>query len=231
MRSIKNGFSLVELAIIITVIGLITASVIGGSAMIESAKINKFAGEIQTVKKAFHNFASIYGAKPGDFNAAQSHFGSSGVSNGDGNGIINQGDDDTSDEVNNAMVHLAKANMLETTGLANDADKFMALDSFKGEIYLSANRDADGAAISGFNYISGTHNFLIVADTGYGYNGFIKPLVAFKLDKKFDDSFPRTGKITYIVAGNVSDASCTNSSTKYFLTSKDLGCNISFSLD
>lgn len=229
--ALKNALSLVELSISMTIIALTTVVVIGGGAMIESSKTSKLAREIQLVEKSTRTFRSIYNALPGDFLTAQDHFGSTGVANGDGNGIIVKGSNDTSDEVHNAMVHLAKADLINTTSLANNGTKFLALTSFKGDLFLSSNKQSDGTTISGFTYTSGTHNFIIASASGYSYDGFITPEVAYNIDKKFDDSFPRTGNLTYIVAGNVTDASCTNSTTKYYLTSTSLACNLSFQID
>lgn len=230
-NKLRNGFSLVELAIIMVVIGLLSVAVIGGQGLINSGKMGKLASEMQTIRQAVNGFRSVYSALPGDLKNATSYFGSSNLADGDGDGIIAQGDNDTADEVNNAMVHLSRSGLIEATDLANNGTKFVALKSYPGELYLSSNKDDEGADVSGFSYVSGTHNFIIAAASGYGYNAVAKPLVAYNVDKKLDDGFPRTGNVTYIVSGNVSDASCTNSTTEYYLTSNALACNISFQID
>lgn len=84
MRALR-GFSLVELSIVIGVSGLIIMSVLGGSSLIEAARVRSVAAEADKIRVAFYAFQTQYGGVPGDLSNAASFWS---TSNGDNNGRI-----------------------------------------------------------------------------------------------------------------------------------------------
>ncbi|MDD5328735.1 MAG: prepilin-type N-terminal cleavage/methylation domain-containing protein [Sulfuricella sp.] len=87
MKKHQSGFTLVEIAIVLVIIGLLLGGVLKGQAMIESAKIRNVTNDLNAVQTAFHAYQDRYRAMPGDDAAAITHFGA-GVTNGGGNGAI-----------------------------------------------------------------------------------------------------------------------------------------------
>jgi type II secretory pathway pseudopilin PulG len=68
--TLEAAFTLVELAIVIVIIGLLVAGVMQGQALIEQAKINRTITDVQSYDAAAVTFRSKYNAIPGDFNKA-----------------------------------------------------------------------------------------------------------------------------------------------------------------
>jgi prepilin-type N-terminal cleavage/methylation domain-containing protein len=62
----KNGFTLVELSIVLVVVGLLISGVLLAQSMIQSAKINSFSKQIQQYDIAVSNFKTKFKHLPGD---------------------------------------------------------------------------------------------------------------------------------------------------------------------
>lgn len=85
-RSRQAGFTLVEIAIVLVIIGLLLGGVLKGQEMIENAKIKNLANDMKGVSAAYYAYQDRYKAVPGDDIAAASRF--VGGVNGGGDGVI-----------------------------------------------------------------------------------------------------------------------------------------------
>ena len=83
----QSGFTLVELAIVLVIIGLILAAVLKGQEMINNGKVKSVENDLRGIVSAYYAYQDRYKAIPGDDNAAASHAGTGAV-NGNGDGII-----------------------------------------------------------------------------------------------------------------------------------------------
>lgn len=116
------GFTLIEAAIVLVVIGLILGVVLQGQSLIRNAEYRSFQTSISDYQSAFYEFRDRYSALPGDFSRADTRLGLGGNPNGDGNGIIDDGPGCTnaSDETCLAWRHLRGARLIsgnpETAG-------------------------------------------------------------------------------------------------------------------
>lgn len=63
-----NGYTLIEMSIVLIIIGLLVSSVTAGSKMIENAKVNRFIKDMETYKHATYMFKIMNNRLPGDFN-------------------------------------------------------------------------------------------------------------------------------------------------------------------
>ncbi len=79
---LKHAFTLVELAIVMIVIGLVIGSVMLGQTMIKSANIRATIGQVEQFKTASTTFKIKYNCMAGDCDNATSFL--SGTSNGNG---------------------------------------------------------------------------------------------------------------------------------------------------
>lgn len=82
----QKGFTLVELAIVMVIIGLLIGAVLKGQAMIEDAKTKRAINDIQGISAAFYSYYDRYNALPGDDTAATALWPL--VAAGDGSGFI-----------------------------------------------------------------------------------------------------------------------------------------------
>src|SRR5882672_7730187 len=87
MGKISKGFTLIEIAIVLVIIGLLLGGVLKGQELITGARVRNLISQQDGIKAAFFGFQDRYRALPGDYAAAGTNI--SGVSiNGDGNGQI-----------------------------------------------------------------------------------------------------------------------------------------------
>ncbi len=81
------GFTLVEIAIVLVIIGLLLGGVMKGQELIKSAKVKALIQEMDGYSAAFNTYIDKYGSIPGDHATADPDV-ASGLTNGNGNGSI-----------------------------------------------------------------------------------------------------------------------------------------------
>ncbi|OYT92835.1 MAG: prepilin-type cleavage/methylation domain-containing protein [Burkholderiales bacterium PBB3] len=123
-KSRQAGFTLVEIAIVLVIIGLLLGGVLKGQEMIENAKIKNLANDMKGVAAAYYAYQDRYKAVPGDDAAASTRF--VGAVNGGGNGTITGLYDATvapaaAAESNNFWQHTRMAGFLSGTATATVA--------------------------------------------------------------------------------------------------------------
>lgn len=129
----RSGFTLVEMAVVLVVIGLIAAGVFVGRSMIGAAEGRALASEIHLYTAAYSEFTQKYQAIPGDMNNATSYWGADAscpntptnstakfvTCDGDGDGMIGDWTNtgvataDTEYEWFRAWQHLANSELIE----------------------------------------------------------------------------------------------------------------------
>lgn len=87
MGNNEKGFTLVEIAIVLVIIGLLIGGVLKGQAMIQNAKVKRVVKSAEELRAAVYTFYDKYGMFPGDENLATSPPGD--TNDGDGLGTIN----------------------------------------------------------------------------------------------------------------------------------------------
>jgi prepilin-type N-terminal cleavage/methylation domain-containing protein len=104
----ESGFTLVEIAIVMVIIGLLIGGVLKGQAMIESAKVKRIVKQADEMRAAVMTFYDKYGLYPGDENLTNIP-PAGGDANGNGNGQI------TGTEVYEVYRDLSLAGLLSGT--------------------------------------------------------------------------------------------------------------------
>ncbi|MDO4975301.1 MAG: prepilin-type N-terminal cleavage/methylation domain-containing protein [Alphaproteobacteria bacterium] len=105
-RTNLDGFSLMEISIVLLIIGIIAGGMLKGKDLIENAQIKSVVNDIQNFRIAYASYINLYDALPGDDSEASSRFSS--VSNGDGDGKISPSD------AKNILPHLYAAGLIDS---------------------------------------------------------------------------------------------------------------------
>ena len=87
----QSGFTLVEIAIVLVVIGLMMGGVLKGQSMIENAKVKALSNEFNSVQSMMYAYQDKFKALPGDDNAAANHINGATQATGAGTGTIDTG--------------------------------------------------------------------------------------------------------------------------------------------
>ena len=103
-KATKQGFTLVEIAIVLVIIGLLLGGVLKGQELINNAKVRAIADRQNSLKVAWFSFIDRFGALPGDYIQANVYV--TGAVAGDGNGKLTQ------EESVQAFQHMTSAGYL-----------------------------------------------------------------------------------------------------------------------
>jgi prepilin-type N-terminal cleavage/methylation domain-containing protein len=86
MKRNQSGFTLIEIAIVLVIIGLLLGGVLKGQELINSAKVKNLATDFKNVPVFIYGYQDKFKALPGDDSRATTHV--TATTNGNGNGII-----------------------------------------------------------------------------------------------------------------------------------------------
>ena len=175
----QSGFTLVEIAIVLVIIGLLIGGVLKGREMITNAKIKRIENDFAGVSAAIYAYQDRYGVLPGDDPAASSRFAGTwrGSDNGNGNGNIAGGWNSTnnSSESRKIWKHLRGAGLIAGPVDNTDASYQQPSNSFGGLVGIDLNL-----------YNLSGHNIIF---------GEIPGDIAQILEARGDDGVPSAGSI------------------------------------
>lgn len=183
----KNaGFTLVEMAIAIVIIGFLVAGVLAGTNMLRNAEVVSVVADFEKYRKAYYGFEKVYNQYPGDMSDPTQITGATGTGDGDGavEGATALGAANANEQYF-VWSHLAAAGFIDGgyTGVAGTGYSF------------GTNAPASKVTNAGFKmFWNGTSNTLLhtAATTG----SVINPIQAWSIDKKLDDGNASTGELT-----------------------------------
>lgn|SRR5574340_303167 len=75
MKRNQSGFTLIEIAIVLVIIGLLIGGVLKGQELINSAKVKNFATDFKNIPVFIYGYQDKFKALPGDDNNAVSNLG------------------------------------------------------------------------------------------------------------------------------------------------------------
>lgn len=186
MRNSK-GFTLVELAIVLIIIGILLGAILKGQELVDNAKIKRAVSDMNSVFVAYNGYIDRYQRKPGDDGpiatlTARGGSWASVTAAGNSNGNLDA----------------AVANTF--TNAAVESTSFW--QHIKAAGFIPGNITAAGAAAlpnNGFNGLVGVfNNTTAIAGAPAGVNVCLSQVpgkAAAALDKQLDDGDPAAGSL------------------------------------
>ena len=116
MNRNQSGFTLVEIAIVLVIIGLLLGGILKGQELINSARVRNLADTTAGIQAAYYGFIDRYRRVPGDWNAtdATTAIGVTIITGGDDNGRLdNPTAGNTYAENNGLWEQLSKAGFIQ----------------------------------------------------------------------------------------------------------------------
>lgn len=201
MKKRQSGFTLVEIAIVLVIIGLLLGGVLKGQEMITNAKIKKIESDFRGISAAFYTYQDRFNRIPGDDANAEDRFTGTwtgGTDNGNGNGLV-QGNWNSITDTNESRLvwkHLRGAGLISGP-VDTTADSYAQPSHAYGGIIGLVGYNTPYAATMGRNRV-------------WVCFGNIEGQVAQVLESRGDDTKAGTGSIiasnaaatTYNITGN-----------------------------
>lgn len=214
----RQGFSLVELSIVLVILGLLTGGILAGQSLIRAAELRSVNADLQRYTAATRTFQDKYMGLPGDLRNATSFWGSVTTSggtcpasagtgtqtcDGDGSGLIGDASAcNGAHERPRYWQHLVNGGLIEGTytGVVGSGSC--------NEVLPGTNAPRARFANAGYSVISS--NLLVGAAVAASTNSspVFSPDEAWSVDIKLDDGLPRTGLVT--VPGIATNPGCSD---------------------
>jgi len=212
-----QGFTLVEIAIVLVIIGLLLGGILKGQEMITQAKIKNVIADFSGISAAYHGYVDRYKKIPGDDPCAGGTVVAgtcgtttgrwTGATAGNGNGVVagKYNSATATDESRLWWDHLRRAGFVSGVG---DQQPFNALS---GQIGVQTGDSAGGAALNGFAGI-------IICSAN------LPDKIAIAADTQMDDGVPNAGTVRGITqtSPNPDVVNATTAATAYQETGTNL---------
>jgi prepilin-type N-terminal cleavage/methylation domain-containing protein len=197
MKSQQSGFTLVEIAIVLVIIGLLLGGILKGQELINSAKVKNMISDFRTTQAMVYGYQDKYKSFPGDQTQAQldNNFSPAGTATagatGNNNGRIDGNWNDTS--ASESFVfwqHVRLANLATGPTLLTDPN-YRPKNADGGFIGVESGLNATGAAAPFIKDMTGS--FFVCSDGVLGK-------YAKQIDSTMDDGNTAGGSIRVVVS-------------------------------
>ena len=217
MRKGQQGFTLIEIAIVLVIIGLLLGGVLKGQELIQNARVRNIIAQQDGIKAAFFGFQDRYRGIPGDYLATSANTNIPGAGpascGGNGDSLIKDVVNGVAESIC-AWYQLSHAgfisgnyNGIGATSLAADANSSNSpTNPFGGVVQLNFdNAYADGTTLA--TNSSGPLPFVHNIKTGTN----IPATVLAEIDRKIDDGLPTSGSFRFSDWQGSTPGVCVNS--------------------
>ncbi len=207
----NKGFTLVELAIVITIIGMLIGGVLKGEEMIRNAEISSTVADMKALQGAINNYRFKYDALAGDMDHATTSLAncdaSTNCTDGDGNSLLNYGNSygegmtgtptSTSSTREKWLFwkHLALSGIIKGIDISdNGTERGLLKNDIGGYFHVGHARGTSNCGI-GTNMKKGLW-LTLSSEPGAGCTsttGVFEVKKIASIDKKIDDGMPNSG--------------------------------------
>lgn len=192
MRKQQQGFTLIEIAIVLVIIGLLLGGVLKGQELIQNARVRNVIALQDGVKSAFFGFQDRYRGIPGDYTVAnaQANIPNAGaVCGGDSDSLINH-------VVNGVGESICAWYQLSRAGFITGSYTGVGASNLEAAVNAT---NAPSNPFGGFMQVFFDSNYSGVANNVHniktGTN--IPATVLAEIDRKIDDGLPDTGAFRF----------------------------------
>jgi len=157
MKKQQSGFTLIEIAIVLVIIGLLLGGVLKGQEMINNSKIKRAVNDFNGVAAATYSYLDRYSSFPGDDNNAATTL-RWGVPGGNGNGVIgaNGCNNVGGNEESRFWVHLRNSGLVSgSTTDTNTTGRARPKSAFGGILCVENNAYRIGGTVVCTNQVDG----------------------------------------------------------------------------
>jgi prepilin-type N-terminal cleavage/methylation domain-containing protein len=221
------GFTLVELAIVIVIIGLLVGGVLQGQALVEQSKNRKIISDVSSFNAAFVTFYTKYNSYAGDMANASIYL--SGAINGNGDKSIYYLNDEAAQVWRQFAISKIYPNNLTGTGQPYLVDQNVPKSPVNNAGYSIYSMDTASGA---WGYTPDTvKNRLTFGRQSINalQNAALNPINTQNIDAKLDDGLPSQGRLISNLGADAS-GSCISSGV-YAMTNDKLACYFTYDLD
>lgn len=190
-RNFTSGFSLVELAISLLIIGLILGGILKGQELIVQARLQKTLSQIISYQMAYLTFKEKYQALPGDFAGASYYWGET-ARDGNQNGRIEGKGRELHTEATAFWHHLTLAHLISVSRpLSISSSHVMQYGQGLPASPLGGGFTVEESpdSLNGLWLILGSEAGL------RGTGALLTPEQAAFLNRKLDDGYPLSGHV------------------------------------
>lgn len=232
-----NGFSLLELSIVLVIIGLIAGGIVAGSSMIRAAEIRATITQQEQFRTAIYTFRDKYLGLPGDLKNAYAFWNNDArcaadqvVTAADDTGCNGDGDGQIEFAIGEqftSWMHLSLAGLISgdyngsfaSTGDYKSGENVP--ESKVGSFWLLYyNAPLNVAYTSGSGWDKNKNGFLIAPA--------LNSTELYGMDTKIDDGKPGLGKMTSQIFCNIADNTVTDTAEYDFTDDRTCNAIIAF---
>lgn len=220
----QAGFSLIELAVVLVIMGLLIGGILKGRDLIDSARLKRVVSQLNEYRLATSTFIDKFDALPGDFSKA-SQLIHPDLRNGNGNGSVEGAGLAPESEALAFWSHLAGAGFIGSPGSQGDQNR--------GEFGKGAPASSVGG---GFTIENNPHGlsglwFILGKKNGdHGDGALLTPAQAMSLDTKLDNGQPTSGKVRAFDGADVAPHTCVTERGEYNVRHGEPACVLFFQL-